>query len=374
MIISEPKQLTHLNAQFNSVVFSPDSRHIAFSCVSRRRGAVGLMDVGGDGKAVLLAGRDNKIDDAYYDLQFSPDGTFLIACFAVEDGEFADLCRIDIATRKQTRLTTTRRVMRPCLSPNGRDIVFEERQNGPTNLYRVCVDGGETTRLTNTQAVDETPLAINGFARYSPDGNRIAFVASKRKRHGGEPNGPSQIFVMDADGSNVNRLTDLPNDCDYPMWHPDNNRIVFTVQTDFVGEEKKAHSLWKYRTNFYIVEAGDGEAEQKPPRCLEPSHSVKWLDSIHPSGRWIAYSSYCEERFKEGWRNWDIRVLDTETGEVLIVTDDDIYDTDPLFSPDGKLLLFVSERNNEKRHKASGDNRMQTHGSDLYLIQWEPTL
>ena len=176
---------------------------------------------------------------------------------------------------------------------------------------------------------------------------------------------------MDADGTNVAYLTRLPHDCGYPRWHPDGENVVFTVQTNYADGEKQARALWKYRTNFYVVNANRNKAKNEVPRSLEESHSVNYLDSLHPSGRWIACHSSCGERFQEGWRNWDIRVLYIETGQVLVVTDDDIYDTHPLFSPDGKSLLFVSERNNEKRHTSNAQNLMETQGSDLYLLDWK---
>ena len=50
--------------------------------------------------------------------------------------------------------------------------------------------------------------------------------------------GNREIYVMDADGSNVKRITEHPERDDYPAWHPDGKRIVY------VSERKGRFDLW----------------------------------------------------------------------------------------------------------------------------------
>jgi dipeptidyl aminopeptidase/acylaminoacyl peptidase len=74
---------------------------------------------------------------------------------------------------------------------NGK-ISFDSTRDGNTEIYVMNADGSEQTRLTNE-------LAIDRDAAFSPDGRRIAFVS--------ERDGNSEVYVMNADGSGQTRLT-----------------------------------------------------------------------------------------------------------------------------------------------------------------------
>jgi TolB protein len=77
-------------------------------------------------------------------------------------------------------------------SLNGQ-IVFSSDRDGNYELYVMNADGSDVRRLTTSSGVDYLPA-------WSPDGTHIAFI-SKR-------GGQSDVYVMDADGSNLRRLTD----------------------------------------------------------------------------------------------------------------------------------------------------------------------
>ena len=78
-------------------------------------------------------------------------------------------------------------------------------------------DGSNVTRLTNNLAADDRPI-------WSPDGKQIAFVSSR--------DGNPEIYLMNADGSNQTRLTDHPARDVYPGWSPDGTRILFISNRD----------------------------------------------------------------------------------------------------------------------------------------------
>ena len=86
-------------------------------------------------------------------------------------------------------------------------------------IYVMDADGGNLQRLTNDPNDDRSPS-------WSPDGKRIAFV-SMRDGHvmGGIPT--SEIYVIDADGGNLQRLTNNPDSDWNPSWSPDDKRIAF---------------------------------------------------------------------------------------------------------------------------------------------------
>jgi Tol biopolymer transport system component len=102
--------------------------------------------------------------------------------------------------------------------PSGSRIAFASDRDGEnevTEIYVMNADGSNVVRLTNHPATDTRPA-------WSPDGSKIAFVSNRA--------GNSGIFVMDTDGSNVAQLT---NDLDdSPAWSPDGSRIAFTRFVD----------------------------------------------------------------------------------------------------------------------------------------------
>ena len=83
-------------------------------------------------------------------------------------------------------------------SPDGSKIVF---LGNSENIYVMDADGSNVTQLTDNFSYNEEPS-------WSPDGSKIAFVSSEN------------IYVMDADGSNQKRLTDNLKRNNYPSWRP----------------------------------------------------------------------------------------------------------------------------------------------------------
>ena len=79
--------------------------------------------------------------------------------------------------------------------------------------------GASQTNLTSG-----VPTAFNDEPAFSPDGSKIAFVS--------ERDGNPEIYVMDADGSNAQRLTDDPAADADPAWSADGTRIYFDADTD----------------------------------------------------------------------------------------------------------------------------------------------
>ena len=84
-------------------------------------------------------------------------------------------------------------------------IMFTSTRDGNREIYVMDADGSNQQRLTDSPAIDE-------FGSWSPDGSRIAFESTR--------DGNREIYVMDADGSNQQRLTDSPAIDWFPSWSP----------------------------------------------------------------------------------------------------------------------------------------------------------
>ena len=100
----------------------------------------------------------------------------------------------------------------PAWSPDGKQIAFNSQRDGNPEIYVMDADGRNVVRLTFNDAADQRPA-------WSPAGRKIAFHSDR--------NGDQDIYVMNADGSNAVRLTSTPGEDAHPTWSPDGRRIAF---------------------------------------------------------------------------------------------------------------------------------------------------
>jgi len=138
----------------------------------------------------------------------SPDGNFLAFSRQIAAGEF-HIYKLNIASGEEERLTESGLDTGPVWSPDGRKILFASSRDRilSQELYIMNADGSDEHRLTD--------LSDNeiGFS-FSPDGERIAFYSGLMQ------NGSWDVYVMQADGSNLKRLTQDAANNTNPRWSP----------------------------------------------------------------------------------------------------------------------------------------------------------
>ncbi len=147
---------------------------------------------------------------------WSPDaGSIAYATF----GENSRIVVYDLHTG-QSRAFGGRRntnVSAPTFSPDGAAIVYTVAGENGSDLYSVPVAGGPPQRLTVGGGTD------NSTPSFSPDGHRIAFTSGRA--------GPPEIYIMDADGTNVSMFTayafSTQNYRSNPDWSPDGLTIAY---------------------------------------------------------------------------------------------------------------------------------------------------
>ncbi len=196
---------------------------------------------------------------------------------------------MDLESKQEIQLTDNDNIDgHPDWSPDGEKIVFaafvddERKPAWIADIYTINIDGTGLERLTDSVWGDNDP-------EWSPDGSMIAFKSSRNTKNSDR----LEIFVMDANGSNQRRLTETTgwhSDHD-PSWSPDSKYISFMR---FEGTRP-----W---TDLLNVETLINE-----PETLLP---------------WRAYK------------------VDLE-GNVVKLTDTDSMTTLPVFSVDGKKILYI---------------------------------
>ena len=163
----------------------------------------------------------------------------------------------------------------PSWSPDGKRVAFVSNRDGHVidgrltgEIYVMDTDGGNQRKLTNNRHGD-------WFPSWSPDGKRIAFVSDR--------DGPfnPEIYVMDADGGNPQNLTNSPRYDRDPSWSPDGKRIVFSARREGHFENKFAIT-----NEIYVMDA-DGGNQQR----ITENRVQDWFPSWSPDGKRIAFAS-----------------------------------------------------------------------------------
>ena len=212
---------TNLNNLGLQPAFSPDGSKIAFtSTVSQ----IYIMNAEPGSIPTQLTGQGVNQEPS-----FSGDGG-KIAFTSNRDGN-VEIYVMNADGSNQTRLTNDPASFnnsRPSFSPDSSKIAFastrsftsiRQPEGGTTEIYLMNADGSNPTRLTNFGSAFQPS--------FSADGTKIAFVSDGPSRDGNY-----EIYVMNADGSNQTRLTNNPAFDFYPSFSPDGSKIAFSSDRD----------------------------------------------------------------------------------------------------------------------------------------------
>lgn len=215
----------------------------------------------------------------------------------------------------RTQLTfgpTTYRETEPEFNRAGSRIVFQSnRTNNRNEIYSMNPDGTGITQLTNIAGGNQQPS-------YSPDGSKIVF-SSRRTR----PSGSTDLYVMNADGSNQVGLGIATNTfaAENPTFNQDGTRIAY-----FAGRLNGSTNT----QDIYTINP-DGTNETR----LTTAVGVDNQPAFSPDGSKIAFVS-----FRGGDPDGEIYVMNADGTNQIRLTDDTREDRNPTFTPDGTKITF----------------------------------
>ncbi len=241
---------------------------------------------------------------------------------------------------------------RPVFLPDGETIVvMTNRHDGDWELYSIGIDGSGPRRLTDHVGWD-------GYADVSPDGRHIVFDRSDDDHSGvvmASLDGEGESWLLESDGASVGGA----------RFAPDGRSVVFT--SDESGN-RDLYRLWLEdgrRERITDTSQGEGDAVFSPDGS-RLAYAV-WLDdetsaleildltteSVHRvlavQGRLygVAWGADGEDLYynDDSDGDQDIYGVSLATGRARNLTDNDTPDHLPVVSPDGRQVVFTSERN-----------------------------
>ena len=190
-------------------------------------------------------------------------------------------------------------------------LVFQSDRRGADNpdgrnhIFTLDLANGRVTQLTSGRNHhDQHP-------KWSPDGKRISFISSR--------GGSFDLWMMNADGTGVERLTDH-SAADYdPIWAPDGQSLIFSSERDS-------------RSDLYRVWLADRRVD----RLTHHFVGRAIMPNVSPDGTSVAFAAQTLQRL-QFW-SYQVHVLDLTTGKTRAIDGSACW---PNWSPDGRRLANV---------------------------------
>jgi Tol biopolymer transport system component len=196
--------------------WSPDGLHVAFRWYRPGRDAPDVFMANADGSDLKVVMRDAAMP------AWSPNGKLIAFANLRLDSRGISIVDVDEALRGMHAVRVVTRTddsvpeELPAWSPDGGRIAFTSQRDGNSDIWTVDVDG---THLRNLTSKD---LSLDSDPTWSPRGGFIAFGSNRES----SSEGGGDIYVMRADGSDVQRLT-FGDSAYAPAWSPDDCGIAF---------------------------------------------------------------------------------------------------------------------------------------------------
>lgn len=220
-------------------------------------------------------------------------------------------------------------------------IVFTSRPRGEmtTDIYSMNADGTGLTHLTKE-------MFVYGLS-WSPNGENISFTGL-RGEEGMKELGEYgvmfahwQIFAMNADGEDIEKITTIPISQNH--WSPNGKSILFTS-----GYEDKENHHGEIGSVSFAIYRMDSNGENQKRLTDISGYDVDPLWSA--DGEHIIYGSTKAVAFAVAFdkRNWEIMIMKADGSEKKNLTNNRANDQSAIFSADGEQIVFVSQRDGPK--------------------------
>ena len=299
----------YFSARGDWIVFQatpPGERHYQMYVAPLRMGPPSLAE------PVRISPEPSKNTCGY----FSPDGMSLI---------FASTAAKEPATKPSTAAT-------------GAAASGYQRSSGtykwefPREMEIFRADGWEdVVRAADPQSgtnLARHPLTDNNAydaeCAFSPDGQWIVFTSDRT--------GDAELYAMRANGDDVVRLTNKKGYDGGPFFSPDGKRMVYR-------SDRKGNDLLQIFVADVVRDRSGKITALRRERQLTNGQNVNWGPYWHPDGRHVIYATSVH-----GHQNYELYLMRADGSRKVRITFTQGFDGLPVFSPDGKYLMWSSKR------------------------------
>ena len=223
--------------------------------------------------------------------------------------------------------------------PNPRKYIWPLRN---FDIYTMH-NNGEIENLTNSEGYDAE-------ATIHPIEEKIIFTSLR--------DGDIDLYEMDYDGKNLKKITSEFGYDGGAFYSPDGTQIVWRAwypNTDQDIEKWNINIKNKYieavPLDLYIAQR-DGSNKKR----LTNNGATNWSPSWHPSGKYIVFSSNMDDWLEEHdsfGPNFELYMIELETGNLERLTFNETFDSFPVFSSDGSKIVYSSNRNRENKRQTN---------------------
>jgi len=218
------------------------------------------------------------------------------------------------------------------------------------DIYTVNKDGSNFKRLTNYNVYTAEGVL-------SPDGKKIVFTSLK--------DGDLDIYTMNVDGTDVKQLTHTLGYDGGPWWSPDGKKIVYRAHHPKDSVEVKQYKdllaqglIRPSKVELFVMNA-DGSDNRQVTALGGANFGPSWT----PDGKKIIFASNFREPRSE---NFELYLIDASASmagadKLQQITFNPTFDGFPMFSPDGRKLIWAANRHSSKPHE-----------TNLFVADWKP--